>query len=349
MPTDIGQVIQRNLEHFESTKNGLLLGCADKYPIDVLPTTFTAFTTSRSVYRKAQSSGRVTIGVLPEVAAKPDTVVLTMPKSKLELSFWLAWIRANVQPGASLYLVGAKNEGIASGAKLLDEVSGKSVKIDMARHCQLWHAVVTDPVQCFDLGDWETTYHYSMPSVGDITVCSLPGIFSYGGLDKGTAYLLDTLEPFFDDLVKRGKPIDGDWLDFACGAGGIAAYLLRRFPELNLSCTDNSTIAIHCAKRTFEMNGLSARFILSDGLFDVSGRYNGIVSNPPFHTGVKTDYSVTENFVADLSRHLKRKGRLLMVANRFLRYPEWIREAFPLYKKLASDNKFTVHLAQMSG
>ncbi|PID44730.1 MAG: 16S rRNA methyltransferase [Proteobacteria bacterium] len=349
MLTDICQVIQRNLDHFESTRNGLVLDCMDEHIIDVLPESFTAFTTSRSVYQKAQSGGRMTFGVLPEVDAKPDTVLVIMPKSKPELRFQLAWIRANVQPGGNVYLVGAKKEGIASGAKLLDELGGQPTKIDVARHCQLWQVEALDPVDSFYPGDWETTWSFSLPGAGDIKVCSLPGVFSHSSLDKGTACLLETLEPFFDDLVKRRKPLKGEWLDFACGAGVIAAYLLKRFPELTVTCVDNSAVAIHCAKRTFEMNGLSARFIVSDGLAEVSGRYHGIVTNPPFHSGVKTDYSVTESFIADISLHLKRKGQLFMVANSFLRYPQMIREVFPAYKRLAADNRFAVHYAQMSG
>jgi hypothetical protein len=53
---------------------------------------------------------------------------------------------------------------------------------------------------------------------------------------------------------------------------------------------------------------------------------SAILSNPPFHVGVHTDYFATENLLRKAAKHLKNGGELRLVANSFLKYQPLIEE-----------------------
>ncbi len=346
MLENYSQVLGRNTALFNEAKHGILMDCASLDVLAALPDTFRGFTTSHAVYQQDRSD-RMSIGVVPPEDTTFDSAIVLMPKSKLELAFRIDWLRAHLNSGASVFLLGAKKEGIASGAKMLSELGGKPLKVDMARHCQLWQVTLTSTKEVFSLSDWETITPIET-ALGTIKLCGLPGVFNSGGLDKGTEVLLNSLAGYFLQLQERNKPIQSNLLDFACGAGVIGALMKLRFPELEVSGVDNSELAIHCAKRTFEINGLEGDFWRSNGLSEVSQRYKWIMTNPPFHTGVKTDYSVTEQFIQQVGNHMKRKGRMFMVANSFLNYPSLIEQTLKVCKTLHNDGKFSVYLAEES-
>ena len=88
--------------------------------------------------------------------------------------------------------------------------------------------------------------------------------------------------------------------------------------------------------------------ILSDGMQAVSGQFDLIISNPPFHTGISTDYQIAEDFLALSKQFLKPKGKLTIVANSFLKYPPILEAQFSDYETLAKNNKFAVYHAQKS-
>lgn len=62
----------------------------------------------------------------------------------------------------------------------------------------------------------------------------------------------------------------------------------------------------------------------SDVFSNVQETYTHILSNPPFHTGVKTDYRMVTTFLQEASRHLVKGGKLRIVANSFLKYQPFI-------------------------
>ena len=71
-------------------------------------------------------------------------------------------------------------------------------------------------------------------------------------------------------------------------------------------------------------------------------RFDGVITNPPFHQGVGVDYEVARQFVRDAARVLRRGGRLFLVANRFLCYGDLIRETFGNVTTAYADNRYHV-------
>lgn len=168
---------------------------------------------------------------------------------------------------------------------------------------------------------------------------SLPGVFSHGRLDEGSALLLEETAP-----LPAGKA-----LDFGCGAGVLSVVLARRNPDSRFELVDIDALALHCARETLQRNGIEAQVYPSNGLSDVHGRYAAVVSNPPFHTGVRHDTSIAERFFSGISRNLLPGGELRIVANGFLRYPPLIESHIGACRVLRENSRFKVYTAVAPG
>ena len=94
----------------------------------------------------------------------------------------------------------------------------------------------------------------------------------------------------------------------------------RFHDQAQVDMLDVSSLAIASAKATAEHNRVTANVFASNGLKEVQQNYDLIVSNPPFHRGIKTHYSVTETFLAQAKQKLSNKGKLIIVVNGFLKY-----------------------------
>ncbi|MFT7215963.1 MAG: 16S rRNA (guanine1207-N2)-methyltransferase [Paraglaciecola sp.] len=261
-----------------------------------------------------------------------DGAVLYMPKSKAQAQMLLANVASCLKPGATLMLVGENKGGINSAPKLLGVYSTQVNKVDSARHCSLFAAQLDKAVSVFDLSKWQTITDLQVAGI-DFKVCSLPGVFSHGELDPGTRLLLENI-----DKVESGRV-----LDFACGAGIIGCFVGLKNPLSQVVMSDVSALAIYCSQQSAKLNQLPAQVIPSDGLSTVSGRFIQVFTNPPFHTGIKTDYSVTEGFIQQLKSHLQDKGSLTLVANKFLRYGDHLQKQFSSVHALAQTSKFSVY------
>ncbi|MDX1756638.1 MAG: class I SAM-dependent methyltransferase [Marinobacter sp.] len=269
-----------------------------------------------------------------------DTVVVFMPKAKAELELRLRLAGALLAPAGRLVLLGEKREGIASAVKRLKAISGSVAKVDSARHCQVWLAESVTSLSALSIADWLTWHTVEEAGVA-VDVAGLPGIFSDGRLDKGTRLLLQSL---------AGEPVAGPVLDFACGAGVIGAWLQGWAADQGQSLTvdgvDVQAQAVECARQTYLRAGAHGQISPGDGLADVSGRYAAIVTNPPFHSGVRNDTSMTERFLAQAARHLTSGGELRLVANRFLPYERLINRHVGPARVVAQDPRFTVYSAK---
>ena len=132
-------------------------------------------------------------------------------------------------------------------------------------------------------------------------------------------------------------------LDFGCGAGVIAACIGKLFPDTKLTLVDVSALALQSAKTTLALNELSGECLASDSLSDVKERYDFVISNPPFHQGVKTHYAATEQFLTKIKQHLSTHGCITIVANSFLKYPPIMEKAIGETKTLAIKKGFAIY------
>lgn len=263
---------------------------------------------------------------------KFDGAVIYMPKSKDQAKMLIANVAACLNENASLLLVGENKGGVKSAAKILETISSQVNKVDSARHCALFGAQLDKAIKPFELRKWQSELDISVGGL-DYKIYSLPGVFNHGSVDLGTKILLDNLPE-----IKKGR-----LLDFGCGAGVIGCYLGLKSPESEIVMSDVSALAVHCSKESAKLNNLKVSVVASNGLMDVQGKFSAVYTNPPFHTGIQTDYSVTENFIAQLKQYLVNSGSLTLVANKFLRYSELLEQRFGAVNVMAQTTKFTLY------
>jgi len=277
--------------------------------------------------------------------ASRDCVVVFVPKARRETAMRLALGAALLKPGGRLLLLGEKREGIAGAVKVLRSLAPGAAKLDSARHCQLWQGQPEAPEPGFD---WRSWLHWHTAEVAGtrVEIANLPGIFSEASLDEGSRLLLETLAEA-PMAVHTGSP---ELLDFACGAGVLGAWLHIREtakggPALRVDGVDVQSQAVLCARQTYTRAGVTGDIHASNGLPAQLGRYHGIITNPPFHTGVDTDLSMSRIFLQAAARHLHPGGELRLVANRFLPYQSLVEKGIGRCRVLAENRRFRVYQA----
>ncbi|BFM50063.1 class I SAM-dependent methyltransferase [Marinomonas sp. THO17] len=271
-----------------------------------------------------------------------DHVVIYQPKAKELLDYLLANVLPHLKEGGQIWLVGDNKSGVKSSMKRLEPHLEDIGKVDSAKHCLLFTGYKQASAKPFVFADWVTPWQVEVAGQ-QMTLCSLPGVFGHGKLDKGTVLLLEQLQSHrFMSEVAQARI-----LDFGCGDGIIALWL-HRHTQAQITALDDSALALKATQLTFTANQADEALTLlaSNGLNEVKGRFNYVVTNPPFHTGVSTDYSIAESFFIGVKSHLTLNGELFVVANDFLRYPPLLDAALGSHTRLLRDKGFAVYHAR---
>ncbi len=253
-----------------------------------------------------------------------DVAIVQLPKGTRRRDLFLAQA-ASV--ATRVIVVGDKSEGIKPAERVLAQLGSVAGRAQGRKRRLL--AVDVDVQTPVCLEAWETR-----AQVGDIEIVALPGVFaetalSRGSIDDGTALLLQALPP------TRGRV-----LDIGCGAGPLGTMLAARGAEVTM--TDVDAFATESARRTLAANGLQAEVVLCDLYEETMGRFDLIVTNPPFHRGVGTEYATTEALVREAPRWLQPNGELWLVANRFLPWRRPLDETFADVSVVQDDGRFVV-------
>lgn len=139
-----------------------------------------------------------------------------------------------------------------------------------------------------------------------LELASLPGNFSPGGLDQGTRLLLEEAE-----IPKGGRV-----LDLACGYGvvGIVAAKLGAGETVYV---DDDLIALTASSKNIEGHELKGELVHSHLPAAVAGKFDCILTNPPYHA----DYGVARSFLEFAVRRLNPLGWVYVVVKK----PDWYR------------------------
>lgn len=331
------QVVARQLEYFNN-KHVLLAGeLEDTFATELqdIAASVSIFTTNLTYANQMQRFDDLCVQFSACYQKKPhvDMVLLYWPKAKAEATFLLSMLMGILGKGTEIVVVGENRSGVRSIEKLFAPY-GKVVKFDSARRCSFYWGQCVETPAPFIFENWFTDYPVI---IGDqtLTVRSLPGVFSQGELDGGTHLLLESL-----------PELKGEILDFGCGAGVIGASMLQRFENVKITMVDISALAVASAKETLRINNLQGEVFASDIYSKITSKFDTILSNPPFHKGLKTHYNATETFLKQAPEYLLPRGQLLVVANHFLPYPPHIESAFGQCELINKNNKFAVYHAK---
>ncbi len=293
----------------------------------------------------ANAGVQLTDGVTGLAPTSFDLVLSHLPRRRAvqqELIRGAAWA---LHPGGRFYFVASKRVGVKGAIAYARELFGRCGVVRQKKGYHVALAVKPADLQLPPPTDGYVTRVVTLDGV-ETTLTGKPGVFAWDRLDAGTAALVGAMEIDARDRV----------LDLGCGTGlaGLAAARHAVLPSPKgegggggsgqVTLIDADVRAVESARRTLEANGIAnAETLLSDcGSAILDRRFDVVVTNPPFHQGLGVDYEVARQFVRDAARVLDVGGRLFLVANRFLRYGDLIRETFGNVATAYADGRYHV-------
>lgn len=338
------QLLARNEESL--TGKILFANSEDTYPLDLNRTADVyVWSQSKTQYDLLQQAGFPAEKLVfseqwsESTGSEFDNVVIYQPKAKELLDYLLAALLPLVKIGGKVWLVGDNKSGVKSSMKRLESGLEDVGKVEGAKHCLLYQGYKREEAKPFVFEKWITTWQQEVAGQ-TLNLCSIPGVFGHGKLDKGTELLLNQLDQhrFMSDIAHAKL------LDFGSGDGIIALWLFNK-TGVKITALDDSAFALKATELTFAANQAShaLSLIASNGLKEVKGRFNYVITNPPFHSGVNTDYSIAEQFFMTVKQHLTLNGELFVVANDFLRYPPILDAALGSHTRLLRDKGYSVY------
>lgn len=275
------------------------------------------------------------VTITPEVQA----IFVFLPKEKSLTQFIFHQLAAQLSllqhgsPSIPIYLIGANNEGIRSYTKKTISGLAPFAKLTSGNHCQIL-TTQRQSESTFSTDDVFQTQWLDCP-LAPLAVTFMPGVFHENKLDPGTQFLLENLP----------KQVSGSVLDFGCGSGIISAWLCQHRNIQQLTASDLSVLATHATQRTLSICSNSPAILLTDGLTQINATFDWIITNPPFHQGKANNYQITTDFIQQAPKKLKPQGKLLMVANVFLPWPQQLESVFNAVSILARNKQFHIILA----
>lgn len=289
-----------------------------------------------SVLSEWQVAGKMAYSpfALPENAVTHGEIVLFWPKAHQLGIWWLEWLCSVLPAGTAIEIVGEHSGGVKRVPKVLAERGMICDKRDNARRCSLF-ATRTVALEDTLPAAWQR-----FETLG-LTLVSHPGVFGHGKVDEGTLLLLESLEK---ELPKTPQRI----LDMGCGDGIISAWLAKR--GHTVTAVDVSAFAVEATRRTLETNKVDGHVVQSDVYSALENQiFDLIISNPPFHQERDVSYGPSQRLIRQAPEHLASRGRLIIVANVFLPYPDVLTDAFGSFEALADNRRFRVYGASKSG
>ena len=253
------------------------------------------------------------IGTAGEIAAAKYSLVLVLPpRQRLEARALLARAVDACTPGGTVVACMANDEGARSGESDLAALAGLSGNLSRS-HCRVyWSKTAAATCNADLLSAWR---ELDAPRrILDGRFVSRPGVFAWDRIDPASALLAEHLP----------STISGSAADLGCGFGYLSAELLQRCPGItSLHLYEAEARALDLARDNLASHAdrVPMQFHWHDVTVGLPGRYDVIVTNPPFHAQGGDDRpDIGRAFIAAAADGLKPGGRLWMVANRHLPY-----------------------------
>ncbi len=272
--------------------------------------------------------------VYPQDVRPYDKAHIIVPKGR-DVGRAMLWSAMHaVREGGRIYITGATKGGAKTLIKDAEVLFGNASVLgykQSQRIAQINHNGAADyPAEWGQLPTELQHITLDTPH-GTITVGTMAGVFSHGELDDGTEFLLK-------HTVLRGEQ---SVLDLGCGYGIIGATLAPMVAQVTM--VDDDLLAVRCALATAEQQGLSNVTVQASHIYStVRDTYDLIISNPPFHQGVDVSTTVSERMIRRAPNYLSRGGRMLIVANDFLKYEPIFDEHFADFRIVARNNKYKI-------
>jgi len=266
-------------------------------------------------------------------------VLVLPPRQRDEARALFARALALAAPGGIVVACQANNEGARSGEADLQLLAGLGGKLTK-HHCRVYWTRPLDGSHDAALQRRWQALDAPRPIL-DGRFVSRPGIFAWDRIDPASALLAEQLP----------ASLSGHGADLGAGFGYLSSEVLARCPEVTaLDLYEAEARALALARRNLQGAGAAKLgYHWHDVTAGIDGRFDFVVSNPPFHTPSRADRpDIGRRFIAVAAQALRPGGRLLLVANRHLPYEQILNDSFGEVRVAAERDGFKVIAATRS-
>ena len=244
--------------------------------------------------------------------------------------------RALLSLGADGVLLAAQaNEHGAKSVEADLRVLCPGLVVHSKHHCRvlLARAADIDRARCLEWSGLDAARPIDCAGLVQRPLRSAPGLFAVDRIDTGSALLIEHLP----------AQLAGAVADLGSGVGVLSAAALERCPgieSLDLFEADARAVAL-------SLNNLSGarvpvRAHWSDVASGIDGRFDVVLSNPPFHIGSKGLPALGQAFLRSAAAALKPGGECWIVANAHLPYEGQLQQLFGEVRSIALGSGFKV-------
>lgn len=255
--------------------------------------------------------------------------LLRLPRSREALDFALHAALSVTLPGAPVLVYGARDEGIASTPSRIEPLTGPVQTMATAKRCRVLRGERPEEVPGLkgSLEAWRIVEPVEL-GWGAVPWVRYPGTFAGGGVDEGSALLLEHLP----DL-----PGDARVLDFGAGTGILSAGILHATPGAELELVEPDALA-----RAAAAANVPGVVFVPAAEWREGGPYRAIVSNPPYHQGKSETLTVVRELVRGAPAVLVPGGELRLVIQRRHPVEEELKLAFGHARVVADRGPYRV-------
>ncbi|KQH85201.1 50S rRNA methyltransferase [Vibrio furnissii] len=263
-----------------------------------------------------------------------DLVLMQIPRNNRHLVWQLSQLRQHLSADCPVIAVNKAKEIHSSTLKLFEKYLGHTTtSLAWKKHRLVFSQPDSLPS---DVVSSDTRWHVDGTS---IELNNLPNVYSGESLDQGTRFLLPHLPS--DTTLNHV-------IDLGCGNGVLSVRMGQLNPQVNITCVDESFMAVESARQNLVTNLGQERNIacIANNCLDgfEAAHTDMVVCNPPFHQQQAITDHIAWQMFCDSKHVLRKGGKLLVIGNRHLGYDVKLTRLFgrSQVKTVASNQKFVI-------
>lgn len=264
-----------------------------------------------------------------------DTLIYRVSKEKPVVHHVINQARRVLKPGGLLLIAGDKGEGIKTYIDKAKKLFAGACQAQKTSK-DTWFAELTCPDGASSTPLDDRNYTSLRPEAQDehFEYWSKPGVYGWNKIDKGSAYLIEHLDAFLMTMPEPPQQI----LDLGCGYGYLSLNVSHL--DIPITATDNNAAAIAACERNFDRYPINGKVITADCGEGISGKFDLILCNPPFHAGFDVEGDLTDRFLQAAHDRLSYTGVACFVTNLHIPLERKARQLFHQVEVIASNSNF---------
>ncbi|ESQ86900.1 16S rRNA methyltransferase [Asticcacaulis sp. AC460] len=241
-------------------------------------------------------------------------VCVLPPRQREEYRALLARAVTDTRPGGIVLAAVSNLEGAKTVENDLKALCGNVTSLSKNK-CRAFWGHVGDGVDRDLVAAWS---QLDAPREVEAGLIGRPGLFAWDRIDAGSRLLAQNL-----------PALTGKGADLGAGNGYLSREILQRCAGVtHLALFEAEARALPLARQNLAAFEGRCDFHWHDVTKGITGPFDFIVMNPPFHTGRADRNDLGQGFIRSAAGALNKGGVLWMVANRHLPYEETLKAAF---------------------